>query len=241
MPQTRRQFLKATGLAAASVMAGSLVPGCRTAPKKTVRAATARPNIIYIMADDLGYGDLGCYGQATIRTPNIDQMAAEGMIFTNHYAGSTVCAPSRCCLMTGLHTGHGRRARQRAHPVGTARCHCGRVAPAGRLPDGTDRQMGTRRARYHRGCRISKASTTSLAISISDTLTTTTPTTFGATPRRFPWPMKCARSTRPVASPQSASNTRTICFVQEAFDFIDRNQTEPFFPLFSPDHPACQQ
>jgi arylsulfatase A-like enzyme len=65
-----------------------------------------KPNIIYIMADDLGYGDLGCYGQQTIRTPNIDRLAVEGMRFTDCYAGSTVCAPSRCVLMTGLHTGH---------------------------------------------------------------------------------------------------------------------------------------
>lgn len=64
------------------------------------------PNIIYILVDDLGYGDLGCYGQEEIRTPNIDQMAKEGIRFTAHYAGSTVCAPSRCTLMTGLHTGH---------------------------------------------------------------------------------------------------------------------------------------
>ena len=65
-----------------------------------------RPNIIFIMADDLGYGDLGCYGQQRIKTPHIDQMAAEGMRFTDFYAGSTVCAPSRCVLMTGYHTGH---------------------------------------------------------------------------------------------------------------------------------------
>jgi arylsulfatase A-like enzyme len=68
----------------------------------------AGPNILFILADDLGYGDLGCYGQKQIRTPNIDKLAAEGMRFTQCYAGSTVCAPSRCCLMTGLHTGHGR-------------------------------------------------------------------------------------------------------------------------------------
>lgn len=67
-----------------------------------------RPNIIYILADDLGYGDLGCYGQTTLSTPNIDRLAAEGMRFTRHYAGNTVCAPSRGVLMTGLHTGHGR-------------------------------------------------------------------------------------------------------------------------------------
>jgi arylsulfatase A-like enzyme len=58
------------------------------------------------MADDLGYGDLGCYGQARIKTPNLDRLAADGMRFTQAYAGSTVCAPSRCSLMTGLHTGH---------------------------------------------------------------------------------------------------------------------------------------
>jgi len=68
--------------------------------------AQAKPNIVYILADDLGYGDLGCYGQKDILTPNIDRLAAEGMRFTQHYAGSTVCAPSRCSLMTGLHTGH---------------------------------------------------------------------------------------------------------------------------------------
>jgi arylsulfatase A-like enzyme len=71
-------------------------------------ASSRRPNIVYILADDLGYGDLGCYGQKIIRTPNIDRLAAEGMRFTQHYSGSTVCAPSRCCLMTGLHTGHAR-------------------------------------------------------------------------------------------------------------------------------------
>lgn len=65
-----------------------------------------KPNIIYILADDLGYGVLGCYGQQDIKTPNIDQLAAEGMLFTQHYAGCTVSAPSRASLMTGLHTGH---------------------------------------------------------------------------------------------------------------------------------------
>ena len=71
------------------------------------QAVTAeRPNIIFVLADDLGYGDLGCYGQQKIRTPHLDRLASEGMRFTRFYAGSTVCAPSRCTLMTGLHTGH---------------------------------------------------------------------------------------------------------------------------------------
>ncbi len=67
-----------------------------------------KPNIIFILADDLGYGDVGCYGQKRIRTPNLDRLALEGMRFTQCYAGSTVCAPSRCCLLTGMHTGHAR-------------------------------------------------------------------------------------------------------------------------------------
>ena len=65
-----------------------------------------RPNIIFIMADDLGYGDLGCYGQKLIKTPNLDRMACEGMRFRQFYAGCTVCAPSRSVLMTGQHMGH---------------------------------------------------------------------------------------------------------------------------------------
>jgi arylsulfatase A len=64
------------------------------------------PNIIYILADDLGYGDLGCYGQKKFSTPNIDKIAASGMLFTQHYSGCSVCAPSRSSLLTGLHTGH---------------------------------------------------------------------------------------------------------------------------------------
>ncbi|HPQ15994.1 MAG TPA: arylsulfatase, partial [Bryobacteraceae bacterium] len=91
---TRSEFLR---LAVASPLLPAVSP-----------AQTRRPNIVLILADDLGYGDLGCYGQKQIQTPNLDRMAAEGMRFTQAYAGSTVCAPSRCCLMTGLHTGHAR-------------------------------------------------------------------------------------------------------------------------------------
>jgi arylsulfatase len=69
-------------------------------------SAADKPNIIFILADDLGWRDLGCYGQTKIRTPHIDRLAAEGMRFTQAYAGNAVCAPSRCCLMTGKHPGH---------------------------------------------------------------------------------------------------------------------------------------
>jgi arylsulfatase A len=80
--------------------ATSVPEGSRQKPR------SGAPNIIFIMADDLGYGELGSYGQRKIRTPRLDRMAAEGMRFTQFYSGSTVCAPSRGTLLTGLHTGH---------------------------------------------------------------------------------------------------------------------------------------
>jgi arylsulfatase A-like enzyme len=80
-----------------------------------------KPNIIFILADDLGYGDLGCYGQQQIKTPRLDRMAAEGLRFTDAYAGGAVCAPSRCVLMTGLHVGHARvRGNTAATDAGAA-------------------------------------------------------------------------------------------------------------------------
>ena len=74
----------------------------------TSLSAAEKPNVIYILADDLGINDFGCYGQTIMKTPCIDQMASEGMRFLNHYSGSTVCAPTRSCLMTGQHTGRTR-------------------------------------------------------------------------------------------------------------------------------------
>ena len=98
MKTSRRNFIKDLGLGLASF---SLV-GCTN----TTTSSNIKPNMIFLLADDLGYGDLGCYGQEKINTPNLDRMANQGMRFTQHYAGSTVCAPSRCSLLTGLHTGH---------------------------------------------------------------------------------------------------------------------------------------
>ena len=75
---------------------------CRNARAETPQ----KPNIIFILADDLGYSEVGCYGQQIIRTPAIDQIARQGIKLTQFYAGQAVCAPSRCVLMTGKHTGH---------------------------------------------------------------------------------------------------------------------------------------
>jgi len=81
--------------------------GCSSQQKDNA-AITVKPNIIFIMTDDMGYGDLGCYGQTRIKTPNIDRLASEGIRFTNAYSGSSVCAPARSALMQGFHTGHAR-------------------------------------------------------------------------------------------------------------------------------------
>lgn len=80
-------------------LAAFLVSAC-------VQATAAKPNVVFILADDLGYGELGCYGQEKIPTPNIDRLASEGTKFMRHYSGAPVCAPARCVLMTGKHTGH---------------------------------------------------------------------------------------------------------------------------------------
>jgi arylsulfatase A len=94
----RRDFVKAVGAGAAAF---GLANFSACAP-----GGSRPPNIVFILADDLGYAELGSYGQEKIRTPNIDRLADEGMRFTQHYSGSPVCAPSRCVLLTGMHTGH---------------------------------------------------------------------------------------------------------------------------------------
>ena len=87
--------------------------------QKNLAVDKSRPNVIYILADDLGYGDLSCYGQEKFVTPNIDKLAKEGMLFTQHYSGSSVCAPSRSALMTGQHSGHSPiRGNKEVEPEG---------------------------------------------------------------------------------------------------------------------------
>ena len=103
----RRRFLASCGVAMASVSCGSSTE--QSSPNTKAKNPGRKPNIIYILADDLGYGDLGCYGQKDIQTPHIDRLDAGGIRFTDHYSGSAVCAPARCMLLTGLHSGHAYR------------------------------------------------------------------------------------------------------------------------------------
>lgn len=102
------------------ILAALCLSACQQTNKKQAAAAPPKqPNIIYILADDMGYGDLGCYGQKVIKTPHIDEMAAEGIRFTQHYAGTSVCAPSRASLMTGRDNGHSRvRGNYETGPFG---------------------------------------------------------------------------------------------------------------------------
>jgi len=94
----RRQFLQ--GITIGTFALGSNILSAKK------EGYVRRLNVVLIMADDLGWKELGCYGQEKIKTPNIDRLAAEGMMFTQAYSGSAVCAPARCCLMTGMHGGH---------------------------------------------------------------------------------------------------------------------------------------
>lgn len=105
-------------------------------PAEETHLNAVRPNIIYILVDDLGYGDLGVYGQEVISTPRLDQLATEGMVFTQHYAGAPVCAPSRASLMAGLHTGHTTiRGNLEIEPEGQQPIPDSRITLAERLRD----------------------------------------------------------------------------------------------------------
>jgi arylsulfatase A-like enzyme len=120
MMMKRREFIKRAGYGSLAALAGAgsswLHLSCKSGMKR-------KPNIVFILADDLGFGDLSCYGQKRFTTPHLDRMAEEGMRFTDHYSGSTVCAPARCSLMTGYHTGHARvRGNYGSGPHGWGAC-----------------------------------------------------------------------------------------------------------------------
>jgi arylsulfatase A len=93
-------------LLAGSVSTGVILLSCGSPKTAVNKEQPVKPNIVFILADDLGYGDVGFMGQKRFATPNLDRLAAQGLVFTDHYSGCTVSAPSRCSLMTGLHTGH---------------------------------------------------------------------------------------------------------------------------------------
>lgn len=112
------------------------VSGGSDVRSESVQPDYAQPNIIYILADDLGYGDIGAFGGDQIQTPNLDRLTEEGIKFTHHYSGSTVCAPARSVLMTGLHTGHTQiRGNREILPIGQHPLAAGTVTVAGLLSE----------------------------------------------------------------------------------------------------------
>lgn len=113
------QLIKNSPVLIGAMLLAACHPSGKTADRESEN--NVKPNIIYILADDLGYGDLGCYQQQIIQTPNIDRLAQNGMKFTQHYCGSSVCAPSRSSLLTGLDTGHTPiRGNMEVQPEGQA-------------------------------------------------------------------------------------------------------------------------
>lgn len=127
-------MIKATTSIVVLLLLSSFLPATTRAQRN--QSATGRPNIIFILADDLGWGELGCYGSDKIKTPSIDRLAAEGMRFTAAYCGTSVCAPSRAALMTGLHMGHNPiRANREVKPEGQMPLPPGTITVAQLLKD----------------------------------------------------------------------------------------------------------
>lgn len=164
---------------AATVIAG---------PSDDDKEQSPRPlNVVFILADDLGFQELGCFGQQKIRTPHLDQLAAHGMKLTQHYSGNAVCAPSRCVLMTGKHPGHAWiRNNSEAQPEGQRPIPASEVTLAEVL-----KARGYVTGAFGNGgsgdpalkvIRSDRASTSSSATTVSDTPTATIRTTSGRTP-----------------------------------------------------------
>jgi arylsulfatase A-like enzyme len=205
-------------------------------------AAEARPNIVFILADDLGWGDLGCYGQRKIRTPNIDRLAAEGMRFTDCYAGAPVCGPSRSVLMTGQHAGH---TRVRGNGALTGGIVVGRARRMHLTDDDVTVGQVLQRAGYHTGL-IGKwhlegynPEAIPLRRGFDEfygwqmwQMDTHEPTYYPA--KRF-----FNREVRPL--PENADGKRglyeTDLVFRQAGEFIRRNQRSPFFLFVSPTAP----
>jgi len=229
----RRTFLGELGLGAAAVT---------TRPNRTLLAENERPNIILILADDLGWGDLGCYGQKKIRTPHVDHLAAEGMRFTNCYAGSPVCGPSRSCLMTGQHAGHTRVRGNNAFEGGIVR---GRTRRMHLTDDDVTVGHVLRKAGY-RTCLVGKWH-------LEGYNTQATPLDRGFD-EFYGWQMTAPETHAPVYYPARRFINRDIIDVrgnengsrgtyetdlcaQHATDFIRKNAGRRFFLFLSPTAP----
>ncbi len=181
--------------------------------------AADQPNIVFIMADDLGYGDLGSYGQKHIRTPRLDRLAQEGLRFTQYYAGAPSCAPSRCVLMTGLHTGHARIRANSDRPI---------------LPEDTAVTQVLKRAGYATGVfgkwglGLEDSSGAPWRKGVDEFLGYLDQTHAHTHYPDFLW-----RNDQRVEIPENRNGQRRVYaqdrFIEGALDFIRRNKDRPFF------------
>ncbi|QBE65423.1 arylsulfatase [Pseudoduganella lutea] len=203
-----------------------------------VQAGARRPNIIFILADDMGYGDTAVYGQRRIATPNIDRLARGGMRFTQAYAGAPVCGPSRCALMTGMHTGHAR-IRDNTAIAG------GKLGTKGKgkqlwrrpnlLPDDRTVAQYLRDAGYRTGLMGKwhldgfEAEATPIQFGFEEFKGWLTPleTTHGY------WPAQRVHGDKLVDIPENANGKHgrydTDMITLDALDFIERHKAGPFF------------
>ena len=205
--------------------------------------ARYKPNILFILADDQGYGDLGCYGQQKIATPCIDRIASAGMTFTNCYAGSTICAPSRSVLMTGQHTGHTRVRGNMCTVGGTLGDKNGR--PVRRMClTGQDETVGhvMQRAGYrtgiigkwHLGAYDPNAGPLDRGFDAFTGWRITVDGSSGYYPKR----LVVGREIREIAPLSDGSKPyATDLYTDEAIAFIERNKDKPFFLYLAYNNP----
>jgi arylsulfatase A-like enzyme len=221
----RRTFLAGTAMVAIAGKALAAVP-----------AGVRRPNIIFILADDLGYGDVGIYGQARFRTPNIDRLAQEGRLFTQGYAGAPVCSPSRGALLTGQHTGHGRirdnfaLAAGHVGYKGQQQIRRASLTPADRTVAQHLQAAGYATGimgKWHMDGYDPAAVPTNFGFDEFKGWLVTEPTTEGY------WPVKRMHNTQMVDVPANADGARQVydtdLITDESVDFIKRHVRDPFF------------
>lgn len=202
-----------------------------------VRAAgRRRPNIVFVLTDDLGYGDIGAYGQTKIRTPRIDRLAREGMRFTQGYAGAPVCSPSRGALLTGMHTGHARirdnfaLAGGRVGYKGAQKIRRASLTPADRTVAQHLKNAGYATGvmgKWHLDGYDRQAVPTNFGFDEFRGWLVTEPVTEGY------FPTKRMHGTRMVDVPENAGGAKrlydTTLITDESIDFIERHRADPFF------------
>ncbi|PKU23070.1 arylsulfatase [Telmatospirillum siberiense] len=228
----RRTFLLSTLALSSSVALGSPRPSAR------------RPNIIFILADDMGYGDASAYGQLKIHTPNIDRLAKEGVRFTQGYAGAPVCAPSRCALMTGMHTGHCRVRDNFALSAG----HVGHknteeIRRASLTSEDHTVAEYLRTAGYHTGLmgkwHLDGYDPDAIPNKLGFDEFRGWLTQIGST--QGYWPEKRADNDRLIDIPENANGRHgrydTTMITEDAIDFITRNKAQQFFLYVAYDSP----